>query len=87
MIPTLILLGLIAGAWFGHRQPKPLFVVAVATSVLWGVAVGVSSSDAVVFVSGTALAFVNYAVGALFGVGISALLSLLQRLATRSAPR
>lgn len=76
MIPTWILLGLIAGGWFGHRRPKALLIVAVATSVLWGLMVGIGSSDADVFVGGTALAFANYAVGALFGVGIRALLSL-----------
>lgn len=84
MIPISILLGLMAGGWFGRRQPKPLLAIAVATSLLWGAMVGVGSNDAVVFIGGTTLAFANYAVGALVGVGIRALMSLTKRLSTRS---
>ena len=65
MIPSLLLVGLVAGA--AARLKVSTVVVAVVTALLWGVVVGVASSDTTTFFAGAALALANIAVGLPFG--------------------
>jgi len=73
MIPTVILVGLVAGAALGHRRLGWLAVVSAATSLLWGVLVGVIAESVATFLGGTSLATANFAVAAVAGLGVHTL--------------
>lgn len=80
MIPTLLLVGLVVGA-FVHDRPSSgrSVVVAVAVSLLWGVGVGVSNRSPATFVGGTGLAFANVVIGAVVAALALAFLRLTAR--------
>ena len=72
MIPTVILLGLVAGVAVGARSRLfPLLVVGLLAAVGWGLLVASEGA----FVGGALLAVPNYAFGAAVGVGIRYLIS------------
>jgi hypothetical protein len=63
MIPTLILVGLVLGAFVHGRESfASCSVLGVVISLLWGV--GVADASVSTFVGATALAVVNLLVGA-----------------------
>lgn len=77
MIPTLLLAGLVVGAFVHDGLSFGRSIVAgVAVSLLWGVGVGVGNRSVTTFLGGTALAFANVSVGA----AVTALTRTLLRL-------
>ena len=64
LIPTLLLVGLVGGAFVHDRATVVRSaVVGTVVSLLWGVGVGVADGSTETFVSGAALALANVLVG------------------------
>ena len=74
MIPSLILVALVAGSVLGLRRPAPLAVVGAVASLYWALLVAVGAGEPATFLGGAALALVNLVVGGLVGLGIHGLL-------------
>ena len=72
MIPTLLLVGLVAGT---VARPKVAAATGVVVAVVWGVLIGVANRDPTTFAAGTGLALANIAVGLSLGVPLHFLLS------------
>ncbi len=70
MIPTLLLVGLLAGGFLAEQRRLRLAVVGAAVSLSWGLAVGLTAASLSTFVGGTALGALNVAVGVVVGAGI-----------------
>jgi len=66
VIPTAIVLGLVAGV--GIRRPLALLLTVLALGIAWGLLVTFSAGTG--FPGGFAFGVVNAAVGAVFGAGL-----------------
>lgn len=65
MIPTLLLLGLVMGAFVHDRRSLVrTSVLGMTAAVLWGVGVGVMDGSVKTFLGGSVLALANLLVGA-----------------------
>lgn len=78
MIPTLLLVGLVGGA-FVHDRTSLIRCskLCVAAAVLWGAAVGVAAETITTFLGGAALALANLVFGAVFAAAARCLLGRL----------
>jgi len=80
MIPNLLLVGLVAGA-FVHDRTSLVRWAAVggAASALWGIAVGVTAGSIATFWGGTALGMANFLVGSAPSAGLRGVIDLGRR--------
>ena len=66
MIPTVLLIGLVAGGFVrGRTSMMRIAIVGVAVSLPFGVWIGFIDGRLVAFVAGSGLSFANFLVGAL----------------------
>lgn len=80
MIVSVIVVGLVAALTIGARgHLKPLVIIGVVVSLGWGLAVASDSA----FVGGSLLAFPNYVIGVLLGLGVRRLAISTDRLRQR----
>lgn len=72
VLPTVLLIGLVAGLVVGPRSHfSPLAIVGAVASIGWGLLV----ADSGAFVGGVLLAVPNFAVGAAAGIGVRSLVT------------
>ena len=77
MIPTLLLVGLVVGAFVHDRATvMRAAVIGAVISLLWGVGVGVADDSIETVVGGTVVALANVLVGTALSVCVRRLASL-----------
>jgi predicted Co/Zn/Cd cation transporter (cation efflux family) len=76
VIPTLLLVGLVVGAFVHDRASLVRSAIIGATvSVLWGLGVGVANGSVVTFFGGVAFALANVLAGTVLSAGVRSIAS------------